>query len=87
MTGRGRLGLVEGRFGNTSVDFSADRLVGLRPALMGVADSIIVQEELTPLDREFLRLQGVDPDTLPRLADVQLDGAVFGGASCEWAPR
>ena len=81
VTGRGRLGIVEGRFGSTSLDFSADHLVGLRPVLMGVADSIIVQEELTPLDREFLRLQGVEPDTLPRLADVQLDGAVFGGAS------
>ena len=78
---RGRLGLVEGRFGTASVDFNADELVGLRPALMGVADSIIVQEELTPLDREFLRLQGVEPDTFPRLADVQLDGSVVGAAS------
>lgn len=81
MVARGRLGLVEGRFGSASVDFNADRLVGLRPVLMGVADSIIVQEELTPLDREFLILQGVEPDTLPRLADVRLDGAVVGAAS------
>ena len=81
VVGRGRLGLVEGRYGSTSLDFSADRLVGLRPALMGVADSIIVQEELTPLDREFLRLQGVEPDTFPRLADVQLDGSLVGAAS------
>ena len=29
---------------------------------MGVSDSIVVQEELTPLDREFLRLQGVERD-------------------------
>jgi len=81
VVGRGRLGLVEGRYGSASLDFSADRLVGLRPALMGVADSIIVQESLTPLDREFLRLQGIEPDTFPRLADVQLDGSLVGAAS------
>ena len=81
LIGSGRLGLVENRFGSVSVDFRADQLVGLRAALMGVADSILVQEELTPLDREFLRLQGIEPDTFPRLADVRLDGAVHGAAN------
>lgn len=81
VVGRGRLGLIDGRFGSASLDFNADRLVGLRPALMGVADSIMVQEALTPLDREFLLLQGIEPDTLPREDDVRLDGSVVGAAS------
>ncbi len=81
LVGRGRLGLVDGRFGDMSLDFSAERLVGLRPALMGIPDSVLVQEELTPLDREFLQLEGIDPDTLPRLADVQLDGSLVGAAT------
>ena len=81
LVGSGRLGLVENRFGSASVDFSADRLIGLRAALIGVADSIVVQEDLTSLDREFLRLQGIEPDTFPRLADVRLDGAVRGAAN------
>lgn len=81
VSGRGRIGLVEGASGNAQFDFSGPSLVGLRPLLMGVSDTVLVRDELTELDREFLRLQGVDPDTLPAEIDVRVDGAVQGSAT------
>lgn len=81
MTGRGQIGLAEGLPGDAWVDFSAESLVGLRPLLLGVADTAMVQDDLTELDREFLRLQGIEPDTLPSGDDVRLDGRMTGVAS------
>jgi hypothetical protein len=81
LSGRGRIGLVAGRWGASRIDFDAPSLVGLRPLLMGIADSVMVQDGLSQLDREFLRAQGIEPDTLPDAQDVRLEGAVSGSAS------
>jgi hypothetical protein len=81
ISGRGRLGLAEGRSGSAQFEFSGPSLVGLRPVLMGVPDTVLVRDDLTDLDREFLRLQGVDPDTLPAALDVRVDGSVQGSAT------
>jgi hypothetical protein len=75
--GSGQLGLRSDVGGSAQVRFSADSLVGLRPVLMG--DSIMVRDDLTPLEGEMLRLQGIDPDTLPMAEEVRVQGAVVGG--------
>lgn len=81
VSGRGRLGLRAGRWGSASLDFSASTLEGLRPMIMGVGDSVLVRDELSALDRELLRVQGIEPDTLPTRRDVRFDGRVTGSAS------
>lgn len=81
ITGRGRLGVVSGRWGSSTLEFSAPSLIGLRPLVMGVGDSVLVRDDLSDLDRELLRVRGIDPDTLPSRVDVRLDGAVEGAAS------
>lgn len=79
--GRGRLGLVPGRWGSSTLEFSAASLEGLRPLLMGVGDSVLVADGLSELDRDLLRVQGIEPDTLPSSRDVRFDGKVTGSAS------
>jgi len=81
LSGRGRLGLVEGTSGTAQLDFSAESLVGLRPFLMGIPDTVLVRDGLSELQRENYRLQGIDPDTLPAEADVRLAGRAEGSAS------
>ncbi len=76
--GSGRLGLSGEATGNASLLFYTESLVGLRPLLMG--DSIIVGDELTSLEQEMLRLEGVEPDTLPTADEVRVEGAVRGEA-------
>ena len=85
LDGRGRFGLLEGRWGASRLDFTAPSLVGLRSWLMGIGDSILVQDGLSELDREFLRAQGIEPDTLPNANDVRLEGTVAGAASISGA--
>lgn len=81
VSGRGRLGLRAGRWGSSSLDFSASTLEGLRPLIMGVGDSVLVRDDLSALDQELLRVQGIEPDTLPTRRDVRFDGRVTGSAS------
>ncbi|KPJ84015.1 MAG: hypothetical protein AMS19_02310 [Gemmatimonas sp. SG8_23] len=81
LSGRGRLGLTPDRTGSATIDFSGESLVGLRPLLMGVGDTVLVREGLTELERDLLRIQGVDPDTLPAERDVRVAGRVEGAAS------
>jgi hypothetical protein len=76
--GSGRLGLSGEASGDASLRFYTESLVGLRPLLMG--DSIIVGDELTSLEQEMLRLEGVEPDTLPTAEEVRMEGAVRGMA-------
>ncbi|MDX1492550.1 MAG: translocation/assembly module TamB domain-containing protein, partial [Longimicrobiales bacterium] len=79
--GRGRLGLRSDRWGASTLEFSAPSLVGLRSVVMGLPDSVLVSDGLSPLDVELLRVQGIDPDTLPSARDVRLDGEIVGAAS------
>lgn len=79
--GRGRLGLAPGRWGSSTLEFSAPSLVGLRSLVMGVGDSVLVSDDLSELDRELLRVQGIEPDTLPTSRDVRFEGEVTGAAS------
>jgi hypothetical protein len=51
-------------------------LEALRPWLMPGAT--IARDELSPLDLEVLRLEGVDPDTLPSRAELALGGDLQG---------
>lgn len=85
VSGRGRLGLTPGRWGSSTLEFSAPSLVGLRPLVMGVPDSVLVSDDLSPLDLELLRVQGIDPDTLPSARDVRLEGRIEGAASLSGA--
>lgn len=79
--GRGRFGLAPGTWGSSRLAFRAETLVGLRPLLMGVGDSVLVRDGLNDLDREFLRASGIEPDTLPSAVDVRMAGAVRGAAN------
>lgn len=81
VTGDGRLGLAPGRWGNTRFAFSGPSLVGFRPILMGISESVLVRDSISELEAELLRFDGVDPDTLPEAMDVRLRGVVAGAAS------
>ncbi|MEJ2540769.1 MAG: translocation/assembly module TamB domain-containing protein, partial [Gemmatimonadota bacterium] len=64
-----------------SITFGSDSLMGLRPAFLG--DEVPARDTLNDLDREILLLSGVDPDTLPLVADVTLRGRVEGRVEVE----
>lgn len=76
----GGLGLVRGGpSGTLDVAFRSDSLARLRPLAFG--DVVIARDTLTDLDRELLRAENIDPDTLPTRADVEVAGAVRGNAT------
>jgi translocation and assembly module TamB len=74
--GSGELGLIEARTGSARIDFDSESLLGLRSIFRG--DTVLTRDGLTELQRRFLTMQGVDPDTLPVEADVAMDGALEG---------
>jgi TamB, inner membrane protein subunit of TAM complex len=76
VTGGGRLGISEGTEGVMRLAFSTDQLGGLRPLLLG--DTVIAKDTLRAIESEFLRLAGIDPDTLPNSADVAMLGRMTG---------
>lgn len=78
---QGRIGLAEGTFGTTHVDVNGTSLVGFRPLLMGLSDTLLVRDSISDLEADFLRLSGIEPDTLPRARDVRLEGEVVGSAN------
>ena len=82
-TGSGQLGMSRRADGRARLDFETASLVGLRPFFMG--DSIIVRDSLSLLEQDFLRVQGIEPDTLPRAEDVRMEGAVRGTAELRGA--
>ncbi len=67
-------GLIEFTFG-------AESLAELRPLIRG--QDLLVQPEPGSLERDLMILRGVDPDTLPTLEDVIVDGALEGRATLE----
>ncbi len=80
----GDLGLAEGlEPGEVRVAFASESLDGLRPFFM--AGPIIAADTLSRLEIELLRLEGIDPDTLPLLRDVEVDGRVSGEATLRGA--
>ncbi|MFQ5536790.1 MAG: translocation/assembly module TamB domain-containing protein [Gemmatimonadota bacterium] len=74
--GSGALGLGKSRRGSASFSYRTESLLGLRPLLL--SDTVLARDTLSVLDRQLLRLQGVDPDTLPLLEEVAMSGALRG---------
>ena len=75
----GDLGLAEGlQPGEVHVAFTSESLDGLRPFFM--AGPVIAADTLSRLEIELLRLEGIDPDTLPLLREVEVDGRVSAEA-------
>jgi autotransporter translocation and assembly factor TamB len=65
--------------GEVRADFRSASLAGVRPFLMG--DSLIARDTLSALERESLVVEGIDPDTLPRLADILVGGTARGAVT------
>ncbi|HSR41219.1 MAG TPA: hypothetical protein VLL48_03585, partial [Longimicrobiales bacterium] len=75
--GGGRLGLTDdGPMGEVRLSFVNDSLASIQPFVFG--DTVIAVDVLSPLEREVLRLEGVDLDTLPTSAAVALGGRLRG---------
>ncbi|HSG49620.1 MAG TPA: hypothetical protein VLA43_17495, partial [Longimicrobiales bacterium] len=85
LDGGGRLALpgTDGPRGTMALSFRSDSLMGLRPAFLG--DVVHARDTLQDLDREILLLSGIDPDTLPLLSEVTLQGTVEGHIALEGA--
>jgi len=76
-TGSGDLALRDDQpDGTLSVLWASDSLSALRPAFLG--EEVIARDTLTQLERDILRLDGIDPDTLGAVEQVALSGSAFG---------
>jgi hypothetical protein len=78
VSGGGSIGMTPDAFGEASLRFASASLQELRPIFMG--DSLLVRDELNPLEQDLLRVRGIDPDTLPSALDVRMAGATEGTA-------
>ena len=58
------------------VSFETGGLEGLRPLLR--SGDVIAGDTLTVLERQILEFEGIDPDTLPTLAEVLVAGRMAG---------
>ena len=77
VSGSGDLALREDQpDGSVALTWSADSLAVLRPVLRG--EEVIAADTLTQLEREVLRLEGIDPDTLGAVEQVALAGTARG---------
>ena len=80
----GDLGLAEGiQPGEVRVAFASESLDGLRPFFM--AGPMIAADTLSRLEIELLRLEGIDPDTLPLLREIEVAGRVTAEATLRGA--
>ena len=80
----GDLGLAERLHpGEVRVAFTSESLDGLRPFFM--AGPIIAGDTLSRLEIELLRLEGVDPETLPLLREIEIGGRVAAEATLRGA--
>ena len=77
LVGEGSLGLrADSEPGEVQVAWEVESLEAFRPLLMG--DTVIAGDTLTAIERLDLRMQGIDPDTLPAAMAVALDGQAEG---------
>jgi hypothetical protein len=76
LRGGGTMGLVGEREGEAHLAVRTDAIGGLRSLLLG--DTVMAGDTLTVLERELLRFQGVNPDTLPDTAQVAMSGGLRG---------
>ena len=75
--GAGRLAMAgSGSSEELHVRFETDNLEGLRPLLLG--PNVIARDTLSALELSILALEGIDPDTLPTLAQVFVSGRLDG---------
>ncbi len=80
-SGGGTIGLTEDVDGSSQFDFAIPSLLDLRPIFMG--DSLLIRDELNPLELELLQARGIDPDTLPTELDVRMAGSAQGTAAVQ----
>jgi hypothetical protein len=78
VVGAGSLGIVPDAYGEARLAFDIPSLLELRPIFMG--DSLLVRDELNPLEQDLLRIRGIEPDTLPTALDVRMAGSIQGTA-------
>ena len=77
VAGTGQLAVTgSGGAEDVRVSFETESLEGLRPLLRG--GDVIAGDTLTVLERQILELEGIDPDTLPALAEVLVSGRMAG---------
>ena len=76
VSGGGGLGLSRDARGRARVAFRTDDLEGLRSIFRG--DVVTARDTLRPVELELMRMQGIDPDTLPTQAEVAMSGALEG---------
>lgn len=62
--------------GRLDAQFRTESLEGIRPYILG--DSLIARDTLSTLELEGLRLQGIDPDTLPLASEIAVEGSAEG---------
>ncbi len=75
--GGGQLAMADGGSPEElRVSFETESLEGLRPLLL--VGEVIARDTLTALERQILEFEGIDPDTLPTLADVLVSGRMEG---------
>ena len=75
--GAGQLAVAgDGAPEHLRVSFETGSLEGLRPLVRG--GGVIARDTLTVLERQILEFEGIDPDTLPTLAEVLVSGRMAG---------
>ena len=75
--GAGQLAVAgDGAPEDLRVSFETGSLEGLRPLVRG--GGVIARDTLTVLERQILEFEGIDPDTLPTLAEVLVSGRMAG---------
>ncbi len=78
LSGNGELALRDdAEDGEMLITWEAPDLGALRPFLFP-GEETIAADTLTPIERDILRMQGIDPDTLVDQAAVPLAGAAYG---------
>ena len=81
LSGRGDLALREGESdGEITVIWESESLAAIRPIFLGdgEGEEVIAADTLTELERDILRMDGVEPETLGTGDQLVLEGSAFG---------